>query len=374
LRTSGDAVAARTSPLAALTGRPGGAAPDLPAGLLPGLRRMAEAIGRHSAELGHRVVLDPEAVACERALAAGLTRNGHISCGGACRLLATADHWVGVSLPRPEDWESTAAWLEVGAPIGDGRWDLVAAHVSGRTGDGLVERAVLLGMAVAVVGERTTGDHGSPVPDGAVSGVAVRDVGPGDAVADARRLAVVDLSSLWAGPLAGSVLARAGARVVKVESTTRPDAARAGPPSLFRSLNAGKASVTLDFGSSSGRRELHDLVSRSDVVITSARPRALEQLGLDPAASVAGGGPAVWLAVTGYGDGPGSADRVAFGDDAAAAGGLVVWDAEGPCFCADALADPATGLAGAATVLELLASGRRAVVTASMADIAGALL
>ena len=93
-----------------------------------------------------------------------------------------------------------------------------------------------------------------------------------------------------------------------------------------------------------------------------------------PAASVGDGGPTVWLAVTGYGDGPGSADRVAFGDDAAVAGGLVVWDAEGPCFCADALADPATGLAGAATVLDLLASGRRAVVTASMADVAGGLV
>ena len=51
--------------------------------------------------------------------------------------------------------------------------------------------------------------------------------------------------------------------------------------------------------------------------------------------------------VTGYGTEPGSADRVAFGDDAAAAGGLVVWDERGPCFCADAVADPVTGLATA---------------------------
>ena len=39
---------------------------------------------------------------------------------------------------------------------------------------------------------------------------------------------VVDLSSLWAGPLVGHLLLRAGARVVKVESTTRPDGARRG--------------------------------------------------------------------------------------------------------------------------------------------------
>jgi len=224
------------------------------------------------------------------------------------------------------------------------------------------------------VGERAGGHQGTPGQEGAVPGVVVRDVGPGEPVVDARHVSVVDLSSLWAGPLAGSVLQRAGARVTKVESTTRPDGARAGPPLLFRSLNAGKESVTVDVTSASGRRELHDLVSRADVVITSARARALEQLGLDPLASVGDGGPGVWLAVTGYGDGPGSAGRVAFGDDAAAAGGLVVWDAAGPYFCADALADPATGLAGAATVLDLLASGRRAVVTASMADVAGGLV
>jgi hydroxymethylglutaryl-CoA lyase len=42
------------------------------------------------------------------------------------------------------------------------------------------------------------------------------------------------------------------------------------------------------------------------------------------------------------------ADRVAFGDDAAVGGGLVVWDADGPCFCADAVADPVAGLVAAA--------------------------
>jgi crotonobetainyl-CoA:carnitine CoA-transferase CaiB-like acyl-CoA transferase len=206
-----------------------------------------------------------------------------------------------------------------------------------------------------------------------VAGIAVRDVGAGDPECDVRQLSVVDLSSLWAGPLAGSLLRHAGARVVKVESTTRPDGARSGPKSLFQSLNHGKESVTFDFTSPSGRRELRDLVSRADAVITSARPRALEQLGLDPVAMVRAGGPAVWLAITGYGDDAAAAGRVAFGDDAAAAGGLVVWDDDGPCFCADAIADPATGLAGAAAVLAILATGRRAVAVASMAAVAGGL-
>ena len=47
-----------------------------------------------------------------------------------------------------------------------------------------------------------------------------------------------------------------------------------------------------------------------------------------------------------------------FGDDAAVAGGLVCWDGGGPVFCADAVADPASGLVAAAAVLDALRWGR----------------
>ena len=58
----------------------------------------------------------------------------------------------------------------------------------------------------------------------------------------------------------------------------------------------------------------------------------------------------------------------------AVAGGLVVWDDRGPCFCADAVGDPVTGLAATAAVLEVLDAGADAVVEASMADAAAGLL
>jgi crotonobetainyl-CoA:carnitine CoA-transferase CaiB-like acyl-CoA transferase len=107
------------------------------------------------------------------------------------------------------------------------------------------------------------------------------------------------------------------------------------------------------------------------VVVAASRPRALASLGLDPVAWVATGArPRVWLSITGYGwTGPG-ANRVAFGDDAAVAGGLVVWDERGPCFCADAVADPLTGLVGAARVLDALVAGRSELVDLSMARVA----
>jgi hypothetical protein len=61
---------------------------------------------------------------------------------------------------------------------------------------------------------------------------------------------------------------------------------------------------------------------------------------------------------------------VAFGDDAAVAGGLVVWDHHGPCFCADAVADPTTGLVAAAAALAALGRGGRWLLDVAMAGVA----
>ena len=59
-----------------------------------------------------------------------------------------------------------------------------------------------------------------------------------------------------------------------------------------------------------------------------------------------------WVSITGYGREGSAAELVAFGDDAAVAGGLVAADgAGGPVFCADAVADPLTGLYAAAAAL-----------------------
>jgi crotonobetainyl-CoA:carnitine CoA-transferase CaiB-like acyl-CoA transferase len=77
--------------------------------------------------------------------------------------------------------------------------------------------------------------------------------------------------------------------------------------------------------------------------------------------------------ITGYGTVGSSATRVAFGDDAAVAGGLVGWDGHTPCFIGDAIADPLTGLAAAAAILGALVGDGAWVIEASMADIAGGL-
>jgi crotonobetainyl-CoA:carnitine CoA-transferase CaiB-like acyl-CoA transferase len=183
-------------------------------------------------------------------------------------------------------------------------------------------------------------------------------------------LVVVDLSSLWAGPLCTDLLRRAGLRVVKVESTRRPDGARSGPAPFFDLLNAGKESVAIDLDAPGGVAALVGWLERADVVVESSRPRALAQLGIDPCAVAARGRLRVWLSITAYGRTAPAGEWVGFGDDTAVAAGLVAWDGAGPCFCADAAADPATGLRAALAVVEHLAAGGQWLLDVALARVA----
>ncbi|MCU1455186.1 MAG: CoA transferase [Acidimicrobiales bacterium] len=360
---------------AALTGRPDGPPLGPPAGLVRGLDALARAFAG----------VDPLRLLTERAAIAGLGRRGRSSCGGACRLLDSADGPIAVSLPRAEDVDLLPAWLEVDPSVlvdpataaHEPPWDALSTLVRSRPGAELEERAVLLGLAV--------GRLGATPARPAVARTALGAAEPCDRLAG---LLVVDLTSLWAGPLCGALLAAAGADVVKVESTARPDGARSGPAAFFDLLNGAKRSVALDFGDRAGVAALHELVARADIVLEASRPRALRQLGLDADALVAAGGPRIWVSITGHGrdaqrdagrdgrqdagpgDGPG---RIGFGDDAAVAGGLVADDPSGPVFCADAVGDPCAGLAAASAVVDALAVGGRWLLDVSMAAVAASL-
>jgi crotonobetainyl-CoA:carnitine CoA-transferase CaiB-like acyl-CoA transferase len=180
-------------------------------------------------------------------------------------------------------------------------------------------------------------------------------------------LTVVDLSALWAGPLCANVLGLAGARVIKVDSTSRPDGARRGPNHFFDLLHAGHRSVALDFTTDLGRQWLRRLLASADVVIESSRPRALHALGASFEHMHADGWGGVWLSITAHGRDDANAMRVGFGDDAAVAGGLLARHDGGPVFCADAVADPLTGLLGAATVLTALQNGTSGLHAISLA-------
>ncbi len=116
---------------------------------------------------------------------------------------------------------------------------------------------------------------------------------------------------------------------------------------MFDLLNANKQSVALDLASASGKRQLCELLERADIVIESARPRALEQMGIQASDIVRAGAGRVWLSITGYGRDAPMRDWIAFGDDAGVAAGLswLLRESTGyTVFCGDAIADPLTGL------------------------------
>jgi crotonobetainyl-CoA:carnitine CoA-transferase CaiB-like acyl-CoA transferase len=154
------------------------------------------------------------------------------------------------------------------------------------------------------------------------------------------------------------LLRQTGARVIKVESAARPEPARQAAPVFFDQLNAGKESVVLDFDNKSHRSRLRRLIEAADIVISSARPRALEQLELDPKDIIRDRPALVWIAITAHGWHGTAGQRVGFGDDVAAAAGLVATGDDGrPAFMGDAIADPLTGLSAAAAALRARLQG-----------------
>ncbi|MFC7673935.1 CoA transferase [Mycolicibacterium sp. GCM10028919] len=332
------------SGLAYLTGDPTGPPDYSRAAVLAAARAVA---AEFETRTGVRVDAAEELVG--RAALLGLTRRGATSAGGASRLLPAADGWWALTLSRPDDVDAVPALVESDDAPTD-PWRAVRDWSFTRNVADVVERARLLDLPAAALGEAVARPP------------TVRHAGPRSAPRTAAGLVVVDLSSMWAGPSCGRLLLRAGATVVKVESRSRPDGSRGGPRPFFDWVNGGKLSYTADFDDGARLREL---LAIADVVIESSRPAALRRRGLGPDDVAARDG-RVWLSITGYAD----TGRVAFGDDAAVAGGLVGQGADGPVFCADAVADPLTGLHAALEVVGSLRRGGGETVHVVMSEIA----
>ena len=240
----------------------------------------------------------------ERAPILGHRGWGKVSAGGSCRILTTADGQIAANLPRVEDQLSVAAWLD--APIEGADWASIERAVQQVTSLELLSRAKLLGMPISIVGETKT-------PSGFEYNI-------GKEIQLKRRPKVVDLSSMWAGPLCSWYLMRCGAEVTKIESILRPEKQRNQPDIFYQRLNQGKEIIPLDFSSSRDLKRLRNIIRRSDIIIEGSRPRALEHLGIEAKEEVERG--AIWCSITGYGRRR-NPHRVGFGDDAAAGANLL---------------------------------------------------
>jgi len=293
-----------------------------------------------------------------RAAMTGNLRKGHVSVGGSCRFVACADGVIALNMARDSDWELLDAWL---LSVVQHDWNALERAVSKKTKLALLEQGRLLGLAVA---------DAQPVLPAKRSWYELTRLGQ-SVHARNTKPRVIDLSSLWAGPLCSRLLQWMGAEVIKVESSQRPDGARLGNAEFFQFLNNDKTEAKLDLHNQQGIAELLDLIASADIVIEGSRPRALRQMGVIAEDLVRDNPGLSWISISGYGREEPMANWIAYGDDASVAGGLSakIYKSTGQwMFCGDAIADPLTGLHAALAAYASWTAGGGHLISLSLVN------
>ncbi|MER5211491.1 CoA transferase [Streptomyces sp. NPDC002838] len=181
-------------------------------------------------------------------------------------------------------------------------------------------------------------------------------------------LRVLDLATLFAGPLAATMLGDFGAEVIKIEHPTKPDPSRGHGPSKhgvglwWKLLGRNKRTITLDLSKPGGRTTLLRLARSADVVIENFRPGTLEKWDLGWEELSAANPRLVLTRVTGFGQFGPYAHRPGFGTLAEAMSGFAAITGEPdapPTLPPFGLADSIAGLATAYAVMTALAARER---------------
>ena len=189
---------------------------------------------------------------------------------------------------------------------------------------------------------------------------------------------VLDLTRNLAGPYAAMILAELGADVVKVESPDGDDTRQWGPPfwdgqaPVFLAANRNKRSIVLDLRSEEVRTAMDRLCRRSDVVLESFRPGALDRLGYGYEWARSRNPEVVYCSVTPYGDGGPLRERPGYDPLIQAFSGIMSVTGEAdqaPVRVGVSVIDMGTGMWAAMSVLAALLQrqrdgrGRRIVTT-----------
>jgi crotonobetainyl-CoA:carnitine CoA-transferase CaiB-like acyl-CoA transferase len=138
---------------------------------------------------------------------------------------------------------------------------------------------------------------------------------------------ILDLTSLFPGPLATRLLVDLGATVIKVE---RPagDPMRAAHPAVdgssaqFRALNGGKQSILIDLKRPGGAELIREIAATVEVVVESFRPGVADRLGVGYNTLRRGHQSLVYTSLTGYGPDHALAAHAAHDINAIARSGL----------------------------------------------------
>ncbi len=194
---------------------------------------------------------------------------------------------------------------------------------------------------------------------------------------------VVELTTAWAGPMAGRVLAWLGAEVIRIEPGSRPCGWRHhgetrstfrypdndpgerpwNRSALFNSQNVGKLSVALDLKRPGGRAALLRLVAETDIVISNFTPGTLARLALDHPRLCAVRPDIIVVEMPAYGGSGPMANSTALGPTMEMASGMASMighrDGGPPTYTGPSYMDPTGGFHGAAAALTALAHRRR---------------
>lgn len=167
---------------------------------------------------------------------------------------------------------------------------------------------------------------------------------------------VLDLATIYAGPLAAQLLGDFGADVIKVEHPTRADGMRGhgrqrdGVGLWWKVVARNKRTLGLYLGDPEGAEILLRLVESADVVIESFRPGTLEKWGLGYDVLAARNPRVILVRVSGFGQTGPYASRPGFGTLIEAMSGFAAMTGEpdgAPVLPPFGLADGVAGIAGA---------------------------
>jgi alpha-methylacyl-CoA racemase len=122
-----------------------------------------------------------------------------------------------------------------------------------------------------------------------------------------ENILVLDFSTLLPGPFASLLLARAGARVIKIERPGTGDEMRSYEPKFgddsvnFSLLNEGKESIAIDLKATDAFERMEPLIKRADIVLEQFRPGVMDRLGFGYADLKKLNGRLIYCAITGWG-------------------------------------------------------------------------
>lgn len=149
-----------------------------------------------------------------------------------------------------------------------------------------------------------------------------------------KGIRVLDAATLFAGPMAATMLADFGAEVIKIEHPKKGDPVRShgfskdGIPLWWTMLARNKKTLALDLGKSEGAEVLKALARESDVFIENFRPGTIERWGIGPEVLLGINPKLVIARVTGFGQFGPYSHRAGFGTLAEAMSGFAAMTGE----------------------------------------------